>query len=187
LRRGPEDAVPALPGGPSSGGVGGQRRRGSALRGSHGNASFTPRAATTEGYGSGESGPEQQATREPRDRLRRHGRRTWFYTWAGALVALLVILIALVVADETIGPAKSADSERDRVSEPTGKSLQNGISVRDVRGMTRPAVVCATTSDKRCRFAGTFTGATGLEPATSGVTGRHSQAFREPGVAVPVA
>ena len=24
-----------------------------------------------------------------------------------------------------------------------------------------------------CRFAGTFTGATGLEPATSGVTGRH--------------
>jgi uncharacterized integral membrane protein len=47
-----------------------------------------------------ESGPEPQATREPRrDRLRRHGRHTWFYMWAGALVALLVILIALVVAN----------------------------------------------------------------------------------------
>jgi uncharacterized integral membrane protein len=37
---------------------------------------------------------------EPRgDRLRRHGRRTGLYTWAVGLVALLVILIALVVAN----------------------------------------------------------------------------------------
>jgi uncharacterized integral membrane protein len=47
-----------------------------------------------------ERGPEQPAARESRlDRLRRSGRRTWLYTWAGALVALLVILIALVVAN----------------------------------------------------------------------------------------
>ena len=37
---------------------------------------------------------------EPRgDRLRRHGRRTGLYTWAVGLIALLVILIALVVAN----------------------------------------------------------------------------------------
>jgi uncharacterized integral membrane protein len=47
-----------------------------------------------------ESRPEQRATREPRrDRLRRHGRLTLLYTWTGALVVLLVILIALVVAN----------------------------------------------------------------------------------------
>jgi len=47
-----------------------------------------------------ESGPEQQAPREPRrNRLRRLGRRARLYTWTGALVALLVILIALVVAN----------------------------------------------------------------------------------------
>jgi uncharacterized integral membrane protein len=47
-----------------------------------------------------ESGPEQDAAREPeRDRLRRYGRRTWLYAWAGVLVGLLVILIALVVAN----------------------------------------------------------------------------------------
>lgn len=33
------------------------------------------------------------------DRLRRHGRRTGLYTWAVGLVALLVVLIALVVAN----------------------------------------------------------------------------------------
>jgi uncharacterized integral membrane protein len=33
------------------------------------------------------------------DRLRRHGRRTGLYTWAVGLVGLLVILIALVVAN----------------------------------------------------------------------------------------
>ena len=33
------------------------------------------------------------------DRLRRHGRRTALYTWAVGLVALLVVLIALVVAN----------------------------------------------------------------------------------------
>jgi uncharacterized integral membrane protein len=44
--------------------------------------------------------PEQQATREPRrDTLRRHGRRTWLYTWVSAIAALLVILIALIVAN----------------------------------------------------------------------------------------
>ena len=37
---------------------------------------------------------------EPRgERLRRHGRRTGLYTWAFALVALLVVLIALVIAN----------------------------------------------------------------------------------------
>jgi uncharacterized integral membrane protein len=47
-----------------------------------------------------ESRPEQGVAREPRgDRFRRGARRTWLYTWAGALVALLVILIALVVAN----------------------------------------------------------------------------------------
>jgi uncharacterized integral membrane protein len=47
-----------------------------------------------------ESGPEQPVARESRrDSLRRHGRLTWLYTWTGALVALLVILIALVVAN----------------------------------------------------------------------------------------
>ena len=40
------------------------------------------------------------ATAEKRgDRLRRHGRRTGLYTWALGLVALLVVLIALVVAN----------------------------------------------------------------------------------------
>ena len=38
----------------------------------------------------------------------------------------------------------------------------------------RPAVVCADKGDKTSLFAGTLTGATGLEPATSGVTGRRS-------------
>lgn len=37
---------------------------------------------------------------EPRsERLRRHGRRTGLYAWAFGLIALLVILIALVVAN----------------------------------------------------------------------------------------
>lgn len=43
---------------------------------------------------------EQGVGRESRgNQLRRHARRAWLYTWAGALVALLVILIALVVAN----------------------------------------------------------------------------------------
>ena len=33
------------------------------------------------------------------DRLRRHGRRTGLYTWAVGFIALLVVLIALVVAN----------------------------------------------------------------------------------------
>ena len=40
------------------------------------------------------------ATAEARgDRLRRQGRRTGLYTWAVGFVALLVVLIALVVAN----------------------------------------------------------------------------------------
>ena len=40
------------------------------------------------------------ATVEPRsERIRRHGRRTGLYAWAFGLIALLVILIALVVAN----------------------------------------------------------------------------------------
>jgi uncharacterized integral membrane protein len=40
------------------------------------------------------------ATAETRgDRLRRHGRRTGLYSWAVGFVALLVVLIALVVAN----------------------------------------------------------------------------------------
>jgi uncharacterized integral membrane protein len=56
-----------------------------------------------------ETGSEQRATTraEPqarpeelrRDRLRRHARRTGLYTWAGALVVLLIVVIALVVAN----------------------------------------------------------------------------------------
>jgi uncharacterized integral membrane protein len=47
-----------------------------------------------------ESRAEQPPARESRgDSLRRHARRTWLYTWAGALVALLVILIALAGAN----------------------------------------------------------------------------------------
>jgi len=34
-----------------------------------------------------------------RDRLARHGRRTKLYTWAIALVVLLIILVALIVAN----------------------------------------------------------------------------------------
>jgi len=44
--------------------------------------------------------PPPAAPAEARgDRLRRHGRRTGLYTWAVGLVALLVVLIALVVAN----------------------------------------------------------------------------------------
>ncbi len=47
-----------------------------------------------------QSGTEQPVAGESRgDSLRRHARRTWLYTWAGALVTLLVILIALAVAN----------------------------------------------------------------------------------------
>jgi uncharacterized integral membrane protein len=39
-------------------------------------------------------------TVEPRsERLRRHGRRTGLYTWAFGFIALLVVLIALAVAN----------------------------------------------------------------------------------------
>ena len=46
-------------------------------------------------------------------------------------------------------------------------------------GLTRatagkPAVVCAYRGNKNMRVCRSFTGATGLEPATSGVTGRRS-------------
>ena len=51
-----------------------------------------------------ESPPQQALPRtepvEPRrERLRRHGHRTGLYTWAFGLVALLVVLIALVIAN----------------------------------------------------------------------------------------
>jgi len=44
--------------------------------------------------------PTQTERVEPRrERLRRHGHRTGLYTWAFGLVTLLVVLIALVVAN----------------------------------------------------------------------------------------
>jgi len=44
--------------------------------------------------------PVGSTTVEPRsERLRRHGRRTGLYAWAFGLIALLVILIALVIAN----------------------------------------------------------------------------------------
>jgi len=55
-----------------------------------------------------ETGPEQQATRAeeqaPRaelhgDRLRRHAHHTRLYTWAGAFLVPLVVVIALAVAN----------------------------------------------------------------------------------------
>jgi uncharacterized integral membrane protein len=42
----------------------------------------------------------QKSTGEPRgERLRRGTRRTGLYTWAALLVALLVVLVALVIAN----------------------------------------------------------------------------------------
>jgi hypothetical protein len=55
---------------------------------------------------------------------------------------------------------------RTRVS----PGLACGISVGSAG---RPAVDCAKPGNKRCRFAGNLAGATGLEPATSGVTDRY--------------
>jgi uncharacterized integral membrane protein len=47
-----------------------------------------------------DSGNEQPTAGESRgDSFRRHARHTWLYTWAGAVIALLVILVALVVAN----------------------------------------------------------------------------------------
>ncbi len=53
-----------------------------------------------------ETEPEQQATPQQAqpgelrgERLRRHARRTRLYAWAGALVVLLVVVIALAVAN----------------------------------------------------------------------------------------
>ena len=43
--------------------------------------------------------PTSDAVEPRRERLRRHGRRTGLYSWAFGLVALLVVLIALVVAN----------------------------------------------------------------------------------------
>jgi hypothetical protein len=58
----------------------------------------------------------------------------------------------------------------------------------DVRGDTdTPAVVSRQTARQRCRFAGAFTGATGLEPATSGVTGRFRiKTMDDDGRAIPL-
>jgi uncharacterized integral membrane protein len=46
-----------------------------------------------------ETPPPTAPAEARRDRLRRHGRRTGLYAWAVGLVALLVVLIALVVAN----------------------------------------------------------------------------------------
>ena len=43
--------------------------------------------------------PADPGVEPRRARLRRHGRRTGLYTWAFGLIGLLVILIALVVAN----------------------------------------------------------------------------------------
>jgi uncharacterized integral membrane protein len=43
--------------------------------------------------------PRTEPVEARRDRLRRHGHRTWLYASAFSLVALLVVLIALVVAN----------------------------------------------------------------------------------------
>jgi hypothetical protein len=48
-------------------------------------------------------------------------------------------------------------------------------SARDEK---KPAVVCTKSDTKRFQFAGISTGATGLEPATSGVTGRSPEQRR---------
>lgn len=46
-----------------------------------------------------EEPPETEPVEPRADRLRRHGRRTWLYSLAFSFVALLVVLIALVVAN----------------------------------------------------------------------------------------
>ena len=43
--------------------------------------------------------PETEPVERRRERLRRHGHRTGLYAWAFGFVALLVVLIALVVAN----------------------------------------------------------------------------------------
>lgn len=43
--------------------------------------------------------PHTEAVEPRRERLRRHRHRTGLYTWAFGLVALLVVLIALVIAN----------------------------------------------------------------------------------------
>ena len=43
--------------------------------------------------------PHTEAVESRRERLRRRGRHTGLYTWAFGLVALLVVLIALVIAN----------------------------------------------------------------------------------------
>ena len=46
-----------------------------------------------------EAAPRTETVEPRRERLRRHGHRTRLYTWAFGLVALLVVLIALVIAN----------------------------------------------------------------------------------------
>jgi uncharacterized integral membrane protein len=43
--------------------------------------------------------PQSQPVEPRRERLRRHGHRTGLYAWAFGLIALLVVLIALVIAN----------------------------------------------------------------------------------------
>ena len=64
-----------------------------------------------------ESRPEERAAGEPRrDSVLRHARRTWLYAWAGALVALLVILIALVAANTRTVKHATDGNRRQRFS-----------------------------------------------------------------------
>jgi uncharacterized integral membrane protein len=43
--------------------------------------------------------PHREPVEPRREQLRRHGRRTGLYVWAFSLVALLIVLIALVIAN----------------------------------------------------------------------------------------
>jgi hypothetical protein len=76
----------------------------------------------------------------------------------------------------------SVDAPQER-SGPVGTALTCGMYA----GSRKPAVDCARGDNKTCRLAGSLTGATGLEPATSGVTGRSWRFRAERGSAgVPV-
>ena len=46
-----------------------------------------------------QASPQAESVESRRARLRRHGHRAGLYAWAFALVALLVVLIALVIAN----------------------------------------------------------------------------------------
>ena len=78
-----------------------------------------------------------------------------------------------MAAERWLGPRPKPATEHARLQH-FWRQLAAALPLRNQRELTgeKPAVACAWVDNKRCRFAGTFTGATGLEPATSGVTGR---------------